>query len=233
MTAGRPVLGILGGMGPAATVDLYAKVVRATPARRDQEHLTVCVWADPSVPDRTQALLGQGPDPTPALTRGLRRLEQMGASLVVVACNTAHAFLPAAAQGVGVRLLDMVEETSTEVAGRLGPGGVVGLLATSGTLAAGLYRDALARRGLRLLVPSPREQADEVQAAIAAVKAGDVAAAVPALLRAATRLRERGAAVVVAGCTEISAVLPPADDVVDPAAVVAQAAVRELWSAVR
>src|SRR5436190_80738 len=79
---------------PAARADLYAKIVAATPAARDQDHPRVVVWADPTTPDRTAALEGVGPSPVPWLQHGVDELERSGATFLVVACNTAHAFLP-------------------------------------------------------------------------------------------------------------------------------------------
>src|SRR5690606_23023618 len=89
----KPIVGILGGMGPLATADLYRKIIEVTPATRDQDHLHVIIDADPTVPDRTQALLHGAEDPTPWLVAGARRLESAGASFIVIPCNTAHAFL--------------------------------------------------------------------------------------------------------------------------------------------
>ena len=96
-----PLVGILGGMGPAATAYLYQRIIALTPARTDQEHLAVTIWADPSVPDRTEALLGVGADPTPTLVSGARKLREAGAELVAIACNTAHAFAPAVEAAAG------------------------------------------------------------------------------------------------------------------------------------
>src|SRR5205823_10945930 len=111
----HPIVGILGGMGPAATADLYAKIIAATPATRDQDHLHVVIWADPTVPDRSTALLHGGEDPTPWLLRGAQRLVEMGAALIAVPCNTAHAFLPRIAGEVPVPFLHMMAETATAI----------------------------------------------------------------------------------------------------------------------
>src|SRR5436305_14021021 len=100
----RPIAGILGGMGPAATADLYQKIIAATPATRDQEHIPVVIWADPTVPDRTPAVLDGGEDPTPWLLRGAERLVAMGAAFIAVPCNTAHAFFPRIAPQISLPL---------------------------------------------------------------------------------------------------------------------------------
>lgn len=204
-TAGRGVVvGILGGMGPAATADFYQKLVEATPAATDQQHLRVVVWADPTVPDRTAALLDGGPDPTPWLLRGLRVLAEAGAGLIAVPCNTAHAFFTPAAGLAGVPIVHMIDQAVRAVAGMSPPVRQVGLLATTGTVRAGLYQDWLDRAGLRPVLPTPAEQQDLVTAAIHAVKAGDRGREVARRLDlAAAGLVRRGAQVIIAGCSEI------------------------------
>lgn len=226
--AERLVIGVLGGMGPLATVDLYRKIIEATPATRDQEHLHVIIDADPSVPNRTEALLYGGPDPTPWLIAGARRLAGAGASFIVVPCNTAHAFLPQVQATVAVPFLNMIDETADRLAEMLPPGATVGILATAGTVAAGLYHRALSERGLRAIAPPEDEQA-QVSAAIAAVKAGQVGRATSELaLGPALGLVRSGARAVVAACTELPLVLR-ADDLpvplIDPTRVLAEAAV--------
>lgn len=227
-------IGILGGMGPLATVDFYRKVIDATPAGTDQEHVPVVVWADPTVPDRSAALSGHGPDPTPWLVRGAHRLEAMGARLIATPCNTAHAFLDGVRTSVRVPMLDMIAETVAEIRSHHPEVVSVGLLATTGTVRAGLYQRALEAAGLRVVVPGELTQGEAVTGAIRRVKAGDLGAAGICLIERATgELAVRGADLLVAGCTELplllgerSAGLP----VVDPTAVLARAAVREALS---
>lgn len=227
----RGTLGVLGGMGPMATVDFYRKVVAATGARRDQEHVPVVVWADPSVPDRTAALTGEGPDPTPWLVEGARTLQAAGATVLAMPCNTAHAFLPAVRDAVTVPVLDMVAETCRAVARTVPAGGRVGVLATAGTIRAGLYQRALPRYGLVHLAPPPVVQ-QAVTGAISSIKAGGPPGAGRAsLARAAAEFVRAGAEVLVAGCTELDLVahrmrFPVV--VVDSTSVLAEASVRRL-----
>jgi aspartate racemase len=236
---GRPVVGILGGMGPAATADFFAKLVAATPARTDQDHLQVLLWSDPLVPDRSDALLDRGPDPTARLLCGVRLLTEGGARLIAVPCNTAHAFLgPADPVGVavrqaGVEIVSMIDETAREVAAIRPRIGRVGLLATTGTVRAGLYQGSLARRDIETIMPTKAEQ-DRVAAAIRRVKAGlpggaAGAAAADVFAAAGERLVARGARALIAGCTEIPLVYGGARapvPVVDPGEVLAAAVVR-------
>src|SRR5690625_2385799 len=154
----RRTIGILGGMGPLATVDLYQKIIQATPARTDQEHLPVIIHADPSVPDRTEALLEGGEDPTPWLIHGAQNLANAGADFIVIPCNTAHAFRDRIQEACPVPVVDMIDESARAVREIAPVAAVAGILATSGTIAAGLYQAALDRHGLGSVVPGEGTQ---------------------------------------------------------------------------
>ncbi|NUP42294.1 MAG: amino acid racemase [Streptomyces sp.] len=224
------IIGILGGMGPAATADFYAKLVATTPGTSDQDHLRTVIWSDPTIPDRTQALLGDGPDPTPWLLDGSRVLREAGATVIAIPCNTAHAFVPRIAAHVGLPIVHMIGEVARHL-GAMGPSlRTAGLLATTGTVRAGLYQDWLDRFGIRLVLPDAAGQDAEVMTAVRAVKSGAHDDQTTALLaRAAQRLIEQGAQAVIAGCTEIPLGLPQdAVDVplIDPAMILARALVR-------
>jgi aspartate racemase len=220
-------------MGPAATVDFYAKLVRATPAATDQEHLRVVIWSDPTIPDRTRALLEGGEDPTPALVAAARALEAVGAGLVAIPCNTAHAFLPRVRRHVDVPFLDMIEQTAAHTARVHESARVAGLLATTGTQRARLYQAALADRGVDVISPGRAAQ-DDVMRAIELVKANaDLARAAELIRPVVSALVDEGADVLIAGCTELPLLLD--DDVapvpvVDPAQVLADAVVRRMNS---
>ncbi|WP_122262582.1 aspartate/glutamate racemase family protein [Ornithinimicrobium cerasi] len=204
----RPVLGVLGGMGPAATVSFLDALTRATPAGRDQEHIDAVVLNHVSTPDRTARLRDPAqPDPTPYLTGDLELLARLGVDLAVIVCNTSHAFLDLDA--VPVRLLSIVEvgaeaavARARQVGEEAGGGCVVTLLATDGTLGSGLYQDALARRGATVRVPAPHDQRRVMGVIYEGVKAGvpvptaDFAALVEEL--------RGGAGTVLLGCTELS-----------------------------
>lgn len=186
-------------MGPAATVEFFRRLVAATPAGSDQEHLHVIIDEDPSVPDRTSAILRDGEDPAPALLDMARRLEAAGAELLVIPCNTAHHYLSAIESAVKIPVLDMPAEAARRV-----DVGRVGLLATDGTIASGLYRDALSKRGIGVVVPQSEEQS-RVMRAIDAIKAGeDPATFAGEIAEVISRLGDAGAEAVVAACTEIS-----------------------------
>lgn len=207
-------------MGPSATVDFYAKLVRATPAQRDQDHLRVVVWADPTVPSRQEALLSGGPDPTPWLHEGVRRLVEAGAEIVVVPCNTIHAYLGPVMRGAPVEFLSIVDTTIAAIRRRSIQR--VGLLATDGALASGLFQSAFEEAGIDWVLPTSPQQ-ETVMGLIEAVKAGRDGTGTHDQLEALLAgLVQSGVRTVVAGCTEISTLLDlvgPSDsvDVVDPA----------------
>jgi aspartate racemase len=226
----RPIVGILGGMGPAATADLYAKIITATPATRDQDHLHVVIWADPTVPDRSTALLHGGEDPTPWLLRGARQLVAMGASFIAVPCNTAHAFFPTIERAITVPLIHMMDETATAVELAYPAIQRVGVLATTGTIASGLYQEWFATHHIEVVVPNDDLQERVVMGAIHQVKAGKMGRETTAMLsEAALFLVEHGAEALIAGCTELPLVFRDGDasvPVIDPTRVLAEAIVR-------
>lgn len=227
-TPKRKTVGILGGMGPEATVDLFGKIVRLTPAKRDQDHLRILVDCLPQIPDRTAAILGAGESPGPMLRAAARRLESWGAELIVIPCNTAHYYHSEVAGAVSVPVLHIMVETARTITGNHPGVSQVGILASTGTLNAGLYRRALEDAGLTELCPPPEVQED-VMAAIYGVKSGEYERSRRLLTAAAARLVQLGAGAVVAGCTEVPIALGSSDvavPLVDATLALARAAVR-------
>jgi aspartate racemase len=199
----RPV-GVIGGVGPLATAYFLQRVVQRTRAQRDQDHVDMVVLNHATIPDRTAFVLGRsGEDPGPVLARDARRLEAFGVSFLVMPCNTAHYFTQQVLDAVRTPFLSIIDVTVAAARERVPGLERVGLLATAGTVASRVYDDAFAAHGVDVLTPSPEDQ-DVVNAVIYdQVKAGRPAD--PDALRAvAGRLAERGASVVVLGCTELS-----------------------------
>lgn len=225
----EPIVGILGGMGPLATADFYTKLILATPATRDQEHLRVVMWADPTVPDRSAGILGDGPDATPWLVRGGQMLAAMGAAFIAMPCNTAHAYLPHVQPEVPIPFLHMMDEAATAVEVRYPLVERVGLLATTATVTLGLYAEWFARHHIEVAVPDAARQ-ERVMQAIARVKAGDTGSAATALVReAAEYLVGQRAELLITGCTELPLIFRDGDGtvpVLDPTQILAEAAVR-------
>ncbi len=200
------MLGVLGGMGPMATVDFMGKVVRNTPAACDQDHIPMVVCSAANIPDRTAAILGEGPDPFPAMRDALRRLEAAGATCIAIPCNTAHHWHAALQAKTSVPILHIVDAVVGTLAGQGMAGGCIGVLATSGTIKAGIYQKRLALRGFSCRTPDVAGQA-EVMRAIRLVKAGQLAEATAILREQAEALVAAGCRQVVMACTEIPVAL--------------------------
>jgi aspartate racemase len=197
------IVGILGGMGPEATADFFREILRLTPAHKDQDHIPVLIHSDPRVPERTPAILHGGEDPTPFLIRAAVTLEKAGAGILAMPCNTAHYFLPRVQDAVHIPIMNMIEETHRTVLDRVGDAGLVGLLATRGTIRSGVYRDVFAKHGLTILVPDEGDQ-DRIQEGIFMIKAGTYdASRQDTFERIGARLIENGASAIILGCTEI------------------------------
>ncbi|WP_369798855.1 aspartate/glutamate racemase family protein [Cupriavidus sp. SK-4] len=226
-------LGIVGGIGPAATVDFMAKIVRNTSAAKDQDHIRLLVEQNPQIPDRTAHLLHQADDPTLALYATCRRLEAGGASAIALPCNTAHAFVERIQPYLGVPIINMLQETVDDIVRRYGAGSTVGLLATSGTVASRVYH-SVAQPLLTVLTPEPDFQQRVMNAIYGprGVKAGYTDGACrDDLLAAIDHLAARGAAVMILGCTELPLIVAQTDRhsaagktvaVVDPTNVLAR-----------
>ena len=145
------VVGVLGGMGPGATVEFMRCVLEATDAATDQEHIRLIVDSNPQVPDRSDFILAHGPDPRPDLLAMARGLERAGAELLVMPCNTAHYFLTDLQAAVAIPIVDWPVEVA-RAASALGVRRA-GILATSGTLASGIYARALDHFAIENVVP--------------------------------------------------------------------------------
>ncbi|HEY3248383.1 MAG TPA: amino acid racemase [bacterium] len=223
------VIGVLGGLGPWATVDLFEKILRLTPAARDQDHLRIIIDNNPKIPDRSPAILGDGEDPTPELIATARNLERSGADFIVIPCNTAHAFYAAIQDAVGIPVLHIMDEVAAAAVAEVPGGRRVGVLATRAAMAAELYHRSFARVGIEVLGPDAAGQ-DEVNRAIYGVKAGKIGPEVTrGLVAVCDGLVGAGAQALVLGCTELPFVLHPADvpvPLLDSNLILARAAIR-------
>ena len=196
------MIGILGGMGPLATVDFFSKLIAATPAERDEDHVPLLIQSDPRIPGRPAAILHGGESPLPALRAGRDRLIAAGAVALAMPCNTAHVWLPELRQGCPVPFLSIVEASCNEVAARAQPGAAIGIIGTKATLKSQLFDSELVRRGFNPVLPSDDELRNLVLPAIKKVKAGHAAEGGQQVERAVQALFDRGAQVVVLACTE-------------------------------
>ncbi|HVH30548.1 MAG TPA: amino acid racemase [bacterium] len=225
----QKTIGVLGGMGPWATLDFFEKILRLTPAKTDQEHLRVIIDNNPKIPDRSPAIMGNGEDPTPALIAGARTLQQAGADVIVIPCNTAHYFYERVQNAVSIPVLHIMEEVASTAREEVPNARVLGILATAAAVSSGLYARACARKGIEVINPDPAGQ-QVVNRAIYAVKAGQMGPEITAgLKKIADGLVGQGAQALVLGCTELPFVLKPQDvrvPLLDSNQILARAAVR-------
>ena len=222
-------IGILGGMGPAATVDLFQKIIELTPARSDQDHLRVFIDNNPGVPDRTEAIISGGKSPLPELIEMAEGLEKSGADLLIMPCNTAHHFHGDIDEKISIPLLHMIELVTEKIAAEENTGTSVGILATDGTLQAEIYQKQLRTQDLKPVLPSQEAQKN-VMNTIYGIKESGVDSKMKELIkRPIDELLEAGAEVIIAGCTELP--LLPLESiaggfpVIDPGRVLAEKAV--------
>lgn len=210
MMGAAKIVGVLGGMGPEATVDFMAKVIALTPAEKDQDHVHMLVDHNPKVPNRQAAILTDGEDPQPALAIMAQRLQEAGAEFLVVPCNTAYVFQDAITSATTIPLISIIDVTVAAIAEQSPGASKVGILATNGCLRAGVYQSALVAAGLQAILQNDDEQNELmnlVDGIKAGVRGGEVAIAMRDLARA---LQNRGAQAIIAGCTEIPLVLDDA-----------------------
>lgn len=202
---GHVMVGVLGGMGPDATVAFMQRVIDATPAQDDIDHVHLLVDNNPKVPSRIKALIeGDGENPGPVIAEMARRLERAGAHFLVMPCNTAHYYWKDAQDAVCIPVWHMVELTLDVIMHRL-PGARVGMLCSPALRKIGLYEGFAQNRELSLVYPNDE---DAVLDVIRAVKRGEGRNpdTIAAFIRAATELSDLGADVLVLACTELSVI---------------------------
>ncbi len=199
-------IGILGGMGPEATLDCYAKIIKSTPAKTDQQHLRVIIDANPKIPDRTAAIIGEGESPLPVLVAGCRALQSAGADFIIIPCVSAHFFLEDIRQQIKLPILSIFDAVTQTITGEHPDIKTVGLMGTTGTISAGLFQKRLAAAKIKTLVPDDRQQS-KVMAAIYGIKNSQPTRSrrqmTSDLLATAENLISNGAQGIIAGCTEI------------------------------
>ncbi len=220
-------IGIIGGMGPLATCDLFRKIIEQTDANCDQEHIRVLIDNNTNIPDRSASILGRGEDPVEQMVLSARGLCAMGADVLIMPCNTAHYFHSQIANAVEIPLLHMIDETAKVVHNM----GIrhVGLLATDGTIQSGVYARAFAEREIQMSVPSEENQKAVMEMIYDGVKAGNYSLDTSHFCRTMDELLDSGAQTLILGCTE----LPIAFQMfgfdrpsVDPTKILAAAAIR-------
>lgn len=226
----KQAVGVIGGVGPMATVYYMQRVIEMTKAGCDQEHINMLVFNDCDIPDRTAFITEKSPDnPLPVMVEDAKRLEAAGCEFVVIPCNTAHYFYDELEQAVEIPVVNIVEETIRYAKARVQDLSCVGIMATTGTIVTGTYQKYAERAGLSFAVPDENEQNLLMQIIYDGVKAGKPVPRAD-FDRVANHLRAKGAQCLILGCTELSVLkrdLPiNAPDVLDSIDVLASETVR-------
>lgn len=247
MTSSPPLIGILGGMGPQAGLDMGEKLLRLTRTKRDQDHLPFILFSLPdTVPDRTSFLLGQTDiNPAYAIADQFEKMSALGVSIAVMACNTAHAkpifdvvLGLLRERGVELRILNLVNETINHIRRSLPEIDRVGILGTRGTLGTRLYDEALEAAGLEPVIPDPSVRDDDVHAALYSPSFGIKSCSGAITPEATSRIHAAihhlyglGAEAVILGCTELPLAIKEAMvdgiPILDPAKIVAEKLILE------
>jgi aspartate racemase len=200
------IVGILGGMGPEATVDLMQRIIRLTPALDDADHIRCIVDNNPKVPSRIKAIIeGDGEDPGPSMADMGRRLASWGADFLVIACNTAHYYYEAVQQAVNIPVINLIDLVARHVESHFPEQGRVGILASPAVAMTGLYTKRFQKMGITDIWPDADHQASLLRV-IKEVKKGNTGTEVRAdYLAVCDNLRQQGAQLAVVACTELSA----------------------------
>ena len=206
----RPKIGIIGGVGPSATVDFMDKIIRNTPAKKDQDHLKMVVEHNPQIPDRTAYLLEGGEDPYIPLLKCAKDLEAYGADFIVIPCNTAHAFVDRIQEHLQIPIVGMIDAVVEQIEKCHPDIRTVGLIATSGTVSTGIYHRAFEKTGIDLICPDEPHQQLVMEAIYGeeGIKAGFTRGKPEEnVLEVSISLVRRGARMLILGCTELPLVL--------------------------
>lgn len=224
----KKVIGILGGMGPEATAELFYRIIRATPARKDQDHLGIIIDNNPKIPDRTAAIIGKGPSPLPEMVETAKNLERAGADFIIMPCVTAHHYYEELKKSVKIPILDMIELTAQKIEKDFPSVNNAGLIATMGTIKNKTYDQALGRIGVRVIIPPESMEEDVMKAVYNYIKAGSLTEGKHIIVNVANQLIAMGAEAIICGCTEVSMVLKSGDlsiPVIDSLQILAETAV--------
>ena len=200
----KKTLGIIGGVGPLATMFIGEMIIRRTEAEIDQDHVNMIITNNTNIPDRTAFILGESTDdPVPVIVSDAKRLREAGAELLIMPCNTAHSFYKQIQDGTELPVINMISETAERA--KEYDAKRVGILATTGTIKTGVYQSALESRGLTPVVPDAH-----IQSVVMSLIYDDVKAGIPAdpekWLIINRAMEEDGCDQVILGCTELSIV---------------------------
>ena len=227
----QKIIGILGGLGPEATVDLFYKIVKLTPAEKDQDHFRIIIDNNPKIPDRTDAIISNGKNPLSELVATAQNLEKAGADFIIIPCNTAHYFISNIKENINIPILNMIEETAIYVKTIFPSFKKVCLFATKGTYKTKLYETFFNPRNIEILVPELSDQ-DKIMKVIYQVKSGIMPEKTKReMIDISEEYSKKGSQAIIAGCTEIPLALKDEDvdvPVIDPTYILAKRAIEEV-----
>ncbi len=224
----KRTIGIIGGMGPLATVKLFEKIVLNTRADSDQDHPRTIIDSNTKIPDRTKNIVSDGESPTVELIESARCLERAGADFLTMPCNTAHYFMDEVLKEVEIPFIDMIKETVKTVKKDFG-GSKVGLLSTDGTISSGVYSKELEKEGIEYILPSSESQ-KAIMELIYNIKKGQYNNDLTKFFAVIDELHTQGVQTIILGCTELSVAadmykLPDSVNYVDALVVLAREAI--------
>jgi len=196
------VVGVLGGMGPQATVDFFQKVINLTPASGDQDHIHLIIDNNPKTPDRTGYILGKGESPLKILISRAIKLQMMGADFLVMPCNTAHYFYDEIVKYIDIPFINMIEEVALEVKSKYGSGAKAGLLATLGTYQGGIYEKTLKRYGIEMIVPDESGKGNILDV-IYQIKENLNNVDTKCINNVIEKMKDENVSTIILGCTEL------------------------------
>ncbi len=201
-------VGIIGGMGPAATIDLYKKIIEQTPAKKDQDHVHVIIDSYPQIEDRTDYILNGGKSPVDKLIESAKRLENAGADCLIMPCNTAHYFANDIEKAVSIPLIHIVKCSAETIKEKYPCTKKIGLIATTGTIKSGVYSNILSTYGIDIVILDENTENDIMDCIYKGVKAGKMEEYIPLFQKCIDKITSLGADLLIAGCTEIPLLLP-------------------------
>lgn len=202
------IIGIIGGMGPAATIDLYKKMVDQTPAEKDQDHIHVIIDSYPQIEDRTGYILHGGINPAARLIESAKRLESAGADALIMPCNTAHYFAKDIESAVKIPLIHIVRCSAEAVKNNYPETKKIGLIATTGTIKAGVYGNILKEYGFETIDLPEKIENNIMDCIYKGVKAGKTEEYSRLFQQCIDEITDLGADLLIEGCTEIPLLMP-------------------------
>ncbi len=215
-------------MGPEATVELLYKIIKSTPAKKDQDHIHVIMDNNPKIADRTMAILNNKTSPLPEMVKTAKNIEKAGADFIIIPCNAAHHYYENLKKEIGIPVLNMIELTALAINECFPKVKKVGIIATTGTIKTKMYDTLLERIGIKAIYPS-KLQHMVMKAIYNNIKRGRIKEGREIIVKVAEYLTERGSEAIISACTEVSLVLKNvtlALPIIDPLQILAEVAVK-------